>query len=346
MRGLGGSGQWGGLTASPEKISSPLGSTWLNPSCYPTDSDINELASEAAEESDSLIALLGLAPFQLHSGAAAAQAMLPSVASWYGGDEDSDSESISDVDSISEAQQLQDLLDRAADETVERSRKKEAELLNLTSVALALTADDLIKLHSIPDTDAEILDEIVAEEQVNIVLGTKLPPLSVSEPSKPLGRGSAPAATINFDYLVELRRRHQRIQAARGVRIQILDSSKSDRAQAESLRQQLTRKLHLALKEEQDLAVGTGLERGIRWRAPAPGGRGGNVPGLKSALANGNSANAALTATAVAKLAATKHKAAFITAKVPHLAEVVGSPFYGPSASATIGEKKPIFWVG
>ncbi|KAJ6580061.1 hypothetical protein DFH09DRAFT_1275779 [Mycena vulgaris] len=123
--------------------------------------------------------------------------------------------------------------------------------------------------------------------------------------------------------LVELRRRHQTIQAARGVRIQILDSSKSDRAQAESLRQQLTRKLHLALKEEQDLAVGTGLERGARWRAPAPGGRGGNVPGLKSALANSNSANAALTATAVAKLAATKRKAAFIKAKVPHLAEVV-----------------------
>jgi hypothetical protein len=156
--------------------------------------------------------------------------------------------------------------------------------------------------HSIPDPDAEILDEIVAEEQANIMLGTKLPPVSVSEPSKPLGRGSATAATIDFDYLVELRRRHQTIQAARGVRTRILDSPKSDRAQAESLRQQLTRKLHLALKEEQDLAAGTGLDRGIRWRAPAPGGRGSNVPGLNSALANGNSANAVLTATAIAKL--------------------------------------------
>ncbi|KAJ7894643.1 hypothetical protein B0H14DRAFT_2559074 [Mycena olivaceomarginata] len=60
-------------------------------------------------------------------------------------------------------------------------------------------------------------------------------------------------------------------------------------------RELAVKKLHLALKEEQDQATGTGLERSARWRAPAPGGRnaasGSALPGA------GNSANAALAAT-------------------------------------------------
>lgn len=111
------------------------------------------------------------------------------------------------------------------------------------------------------------------------------------------------ADVIDFDYLVDLRRRHQTIQAARGVRTRAVDSS-TGKAKEASLRQQLIRKLHLALKEDQDqdLATGTGLERSARWRAPAPGGRGGKVAGSQpTAPVAGNSANAALTATALAK---------------------------------------------
>jgi hypothetical protein len=48
--------------------------------------------------------------------------------------------------------------------------------------------------------------------------------------------------------------------------------------------------------------MGTGLERSVRWRAPAPGGRAGVVLDSQPALAAaGSSANAALTATALAK---------------------------------------------
>ncbi|KAJ7907834.1 hypothetical protein B0H13DRAFT_1618080, partial [Mycena leptocephala] len=126
--------------------------------------------------------------------------------------------------------------------------------------------------------------------------------------------------TINFDYLVELRRRHQTAQAARGVRTRVVDWS-SEKAKAVSIRQQLIKKLHLALKEEQDHATGTGLERSARWHAPAPGGR----AALPAAAAAGNSANAALAATVVAKKAATKRKEIFTKAGVPNLSEVIGA---------------------
>ncbi|KAJ7897924.1 hypothetical protein B0H14DRAFT_3424786 [Mycena olivaceomarginata] len=70
----------------------------------------------------------------------------------------------SDTDSISEAQQLQDLIDRAEDETIIRTRSQAKELLNLTSAALALSADDMMKIHSLAEKEEEILDELVAQE--------------------------------------------------------------------------------------------------------------------------------------------------------------------------------------
>jgi hypothetical protein len=69
---------------------------------------------------------------------------LPGISSWY--NEAEDNESISDVDSISEAQMLQDLIDKAQDNTLTRPRKQADEPLNLTSAALALSADDMIKM--------------------------------------------------------------------------------------------------------------------------------------------------------------------------------------------------------
>ncbi|KAJ6615027.1 hypothetical protein B0H10DRAFT_2220789 [Mycena sp. CBHHK59/15] len=261
-------------------------------STFPTDADINAMASEAAEESDSLIALLGLAPSQLNSDAPTTP---PSIDKWY---DDSD-----DEESISEAQELQDLMDQVEDETVLRTRKQTQELLGLTSAALALSADDMIRIHSLPDPDGGLLHELVAEEQVAIQAATvDLAPLAISETSKPLGRGSATAQTMDFDHLVDLRRRHQAIQAARGVRTRVIDPTNAEKAKEASLRQQLIRKFYLALKEEQDRAVGTGVEREVRWKASAPSGRGGNVRGSQSdVIPAGNSANAALTATALAK---------------------------------------------
>lgn len=115
-------------------------------STFPTDDAIAEIASEAADESESLIALLGLAPSQLHEGAVHTLPMLPSINTWYDAAGDSDADSDSDVDSISEAQELQNLIDKAENAGVSRTRAEAKEILNLTSAALALTADDMMKM--------------------------------------------------------------------------------------------------------------------------------------------------------------------------------------------------------
>ncbi|KAJ7242483.1 hypothetical protein C8J57DRAFT_1084298 [Mycena rebaudengoi] len=284
-------------------------------STFPSDEDIDNAAAEAAEESDSLIALLGLAPSKLHAGSIPTLSILPSIDSWYEDVDESDGEDCtSDEESISEAQQLQGLLDKAEDEVAVGTHAKAEELLNLTSAALALSADDMMKIHTSNENEAEILDELAAEEQGSIrALIDAVPDLSTTEPTKPLGRGSATADTVDFDYLVELRRRHQTVQAARGVRTRVLDWS-SDKAQEASLRQQLIKRLHLALKEDQDKAAGTGLERSVRWRAPAP------APPVA-----GNSANAVLSATALTKKVPTKRKDVFTKARVPCLPEVIGA---------------------
>ncbi|KAK6966381.1 hypothetical protein R3P38DRAFT_2816383 [Favolaschia claudopus] len=113
------------------------------------------------------------------------------------------------------------------------------------------------------------------------------------------------------------------MQAAVGVRTRVGDSPDSEKAKDRSLRQQLIRKFHLALKEEQDTATGTGLERAARWRAPARGGGDSKTP-EKNQVA-GNSANAALAANAVAKAAAVKRKAVYTKASVPNLPEVIAA---------------------
>ncbi|KAK6984121.1 hypothetical protein R3P38DRAFT_2472408, partial [Favolaschia claudopus] len=228
---------------------------------------------------------------------------------WYDDGEGSDESDY--AESISSAQELQELIDRASDEDVVRSRAENAELLDLTSAALALSADDIMQIHRLPDIDAvpEVLDEIIAEEQAAI----ELPALSVTEPSKPLGRGAPVPDNLDFDYLVDLRRRHQTIQAAVGVRTRVGDSADSEKAKERSLRQQLIRKFHLALKEEQDTATGTGLERAARWRASAPGG------------SEYYSLNFFDVCLATKLQAAAKRKTIFTKAGVPSLPEVIAA---------------------
>ncbi|KAK6980928.1 hypothetical protein R3P38DRAFT_3376544 [Favolaschia claudopus] len=150
----------------------------------------------------------------------------------------------------------------------------------------------------------------------NLFAGARLLTL---EASKPLGRGTATPPTINFDFLVELRRKHQTLQAARGVRTRNVDAN-TEKSKELSLRQQLVRQFHLALKEDQGRGVGTGVERSARWKASAPGGRGENT-----SSAAGNTANAAETATALAKKAAIKRKEVFRKANVPAIAEIIAA---------------------
>lgn len=125
---------------------------------YPTDKEIDDVASEAVQEADSLVALLGLVPAQLHRLQQGAQTVtMPSISAWYsesaalseGNDSEGDGfddTTDSDAESLSEAQELQELIELEERNLVSRTKKQDDELMNLTCAALAITTNDLINV--------------------------------------------------------------------------------------------------------------------------------------------------------------------------------------------------------
>ena len=135
----------------------------LNLATFPSDADIEVAAQEASEEADSLIRLLGLRPQQINQFSLKKNyitpVFLPSIDSWFSdfldsgaklNDEKSDNISITSIDSddesISDAQELQNLLDREERMDISRPANQERSLTNLTCAALALSADDVMKV--------------------------------------------------------------------------------------------------------------------------------------------------------------------------------------------------------
>ena len=122
---------------------------------YPSDDEVTEAAQEAAQEVDSLIALLGIVPGQLHRLQGAPEVVLPSILSLLvcpqdEKAEDDDAQSITDTEtdaeSISEAQELQNLIDGEEDIIVSRTREQDEKMLHLTCAAFAITADEMMNV--------------------------------------------------------------------------------------------------------------------------------------------------------------------------------------------------------
>lgn len=156
------------------------------------------------------------------------------------------------------------------------------------------------------ETDEDAAEEILAEEYCEIHdLVNDLPAVQTSdEPAKPMGRGLVTFEDLDFDALVHMRRSHQTHQAAKGVRTKhSRDVPDSDQKRTMTLKQQIIIQYHEALRESQDeKAVGTGYERSARWRAPARGARDGKIDdSTVNPLPSGNAANAAMSASALAK---------------------------------------------
>lgn len=186
--------------------------------------------------------------------------------------------------------------------------------MNLTSAAVAIVTEEAAvmcvtvfyilfsflanffsrKSFATIDEDSEALESLLSEEYVQArhameqynLKTRKLPPVRIAdENSRPLGHGAAQYDDLDFEMLVEMRRKHQTKQAASGVRMKKTTKASDDTS---GLRGQIIRQFHEALKEAQDeRAAGTGLERDARWR--------GEVP------AAGNAANAAAAAAKVSK---------------------------------------------
>jgi len=147
------------------------------------------------------------------------------------------------------------------------------------------------------------MEEVIAEEYMQVQTTLKqlrnLPPLQLpDEVSKPMGHGRLHYTQLDYKSLVDMRRNHQTKQAATGVR-----TRKADPDSTASIRGQIVQEFHRVLRAAQDTesAVGTGLERQVRWRTAAPGGAEGVVNGQKAKEpASGNSANAAAVAATAA----------------------------------------------
>jgi hypothetical protein len=123
------------------------------------------------------------------------------------------------------------------------------------------------------------------------------------DPSRPLGHGAMQYGDLDFEMLINMRRQHQTKQAAIGVRTKKFKANSSDTT---TIRGKIISELHEMLKEAQDdVAIGTGADRGRRWtdnRVPAPGGRDGLIKGVAAPeISAGNATNAALAAAAAAK---------------------------------------------
>jgi len=153
--------------------------------------------------------------------------------------------------------------------------------------------------NGLPDVDEDVAEEMLTEEyqQIHDMLSLSIRPLEL--PDTPMNLFNANHHSLDLHQLIVLRRQHQTKQAEDGV---CMRGEATTEMPEVSLRRQLIREFHTVLKEEQELAIGTGCERNARWRAPAPGGRLQKVNGAPaSQLANGNSANAVASATMLAK---------------------------------------------
>ncbi|PPQ87308.1 hypothetical protein CVT25_002058 [Psilocybe cyanescens] len=301
-------------------------------STYPTDAEINVLAQSAAQEANSLVALLGVNPEVLHRPQNIQPPVwLPSVRSWFDDELDFlelDSKAKEDDSNIGEAEELQQILDEEENSPISRSHHIDKKCLSLTSAALAIVTEETTIIKTFAEVDEEELEDVIADEFAQVQQATELyknlPALKAyDEPTRPLGHGSAQYNDLDFEMLISMRQQHQTKQAATGV------WTRKSKPVKGTIRGQIIREFHQALKEAQDeKAAGTGKLRDDQWkeglREPAPGGRGGVINGVAAPeLAGGNATNAAAAAATIAKQAATRRKKLFVKSQAPRLPELI-----------------------
>ncbi|KAF7776802.1 hypothetical protein Agabi119p4_5195 [Agaricus bisporus var. burnettii] len=275
-----------------------LGLDLFKLSRFPSDSRIQDLATTAMDEADSLLSVLGINPFHLHS--IHAPNMFPSIDTWFLDTEIDDTlENYDDDDQELEGARLNHLIHLA--DNLHRTRltnEDDDRLLGLTCASLALTAQDTIDAYQIDDTLSTSILALVVDERREVSVVSKqlrLPPVQLDEPSHPLGTGDGQFTIHDFDLslLCTRRRDHQPEYAKHCARTR--DDQKEGSSE-ESIKQQLIREFHKVLREdESSLGTAAGIDRRNRWT--------GN-PGYTPVAATGNAKNAAAAASKAATKAA------------------------------------------
>ncbi len=116
-------------------------------STFPSDKEITTISDAAAQEANSLIAILGINPRMLHpSQSSSTHHWLPSIHTWF--DEEmefleaeGDDEAV-ETEGKNEAEELQQILKEEENSPIGRRAKVDQKCLTLTSAALALAAEE------------------------------------------------------------------------------------------------------------------------------------------------------------------------------------------------------------
>lgn len=123
-------------------------------SVFPTDDEIKHAAIQAADEVDSLVALLGVVPSQLHHLTGTVPSshtplpVLPSISAWFNDetrDIHSDDEDTEDLSDDTDAQELQAVLKQSED--IFLPYQADQELINLRFAAIAISTDDIMRVY-------------------------------------------------------------------------------------------------------------------------------------------------------------------------------------------------------
>ncbi|KAL1751197.1 hypothetical protein FB107DRAFT_222515 [Schizophyllum commune] len=312
---------------------------------FPDDVEISHIATEAREQCDSLIRVLGIDPVRLRVLQGISQrgpATLPSLQEWFPRREDidrghawdrtrgwtaadeSDEEDDGgvwddDVAPISAGQRLQDILDeeeayRESRNTPLRPALVALEIQNLTCAAMALTAGEMARVASLNSCRQNIINEDnVNEEDVLAAHASDLqspswldiPNVHTDDPSQPVGLGGLGASQIDLQVLADIRRVHQTRQAADGVRSKV---ARARQTAEESARRKILRRFDELLGLGAEQGVGTGLVRKAHH----------TEDGKESeASTAGNAANAAVVSKQSIAQALTRRRKIFAEAGLP-----------------------------
>ncbi|KAF6765888.1 hypothetical protein DFP72DRAFT_996748 [Ephemerocybe angulata] len=313
----------------------------------PSDAEMDAIALVASQEADTIASFVGMNAHLIFILRAmpkppSTQATLPPIHRWYVDEPASETSSIDSEYTASIyseegvlAEDIQHLIAiNNSEAPVLRDNATDNEMERLAVANLALATDDAMRVFEFSETGDERLEEIVAEEYEDvqnhrkaIVARSKASPLANFETSTPLCPARIPVGDLDPSVLVQTRMRHQTHQAASGLRSQ----SRSPRSVAQSQRTQ-TKILHQMEKiinndrrAAGEQGVASGVERMLRWREAARGGREGVVEGESAPdLAAGSAANADAVAQQTVKAVQKKRKKAFEDALVhPAVCELI-----------------------
>ncbi|KAH7907105.1 hypothetical protein BJ138DRAFT_540643 [Hygrophoropsis aurantiaca] len=236
---------------------------------FPTDTEINSIASRAHEEA---VDLAGITSCRGNT------ITLPSIRTWsidnVDGDQSTDAGTVDDEDNkvLGEDEEacpgeLNHVLDEL--ESTSLSSMQEDTSTRLTYASAALTVQESMNLHSLPVPTEEERDEAFAagSEIINQCLtDTLLIIRALDELRNACDITQHDLDLTDFHYLVKLRFSHQTKQAKNGVRTSEAVALNSDSSAGEPLRTKrvtVLRQFQAIIEEQQERDIGTGAVRSL-----------------------------------------------------------------------------------